>query len=167
MIKQCISCKLNLAISEYHKHPSSKDRLVSKCKICCSKYLKEYRIINSSKLKANKREEYQRNRNRYLERELIRKYGITMNTYNQMLKEQDYKCRISNASESNSSNKGKTRAFDVDHCHETGIVRGLLCGLCNVGLGSFRDNTDLLVTAIHYLNNNKGLKYETIKTNSI
>lgn len=40
----------------------------------------------------------------------------------------------------------------LDHCHKTDTVRGLLCMNCNVGLGFFKDNVDLLVRAIAYLN---------------
>ena len=39
----------------------------------------------------------------------------------------------------------------VDHCHKTNNVRGLLCSECNTGLGKFRDNTELLLKAINYL----------------
>ena len=43
----------------------------------------------------------------------------------------------------------------VDHCHETGKVRGSLCSMCNKGLGSFKDNTESLKEAIKYLEKNK------------
>jgi hypothetical protein len=43
------------------------------------------------------------------------------------------------------------RRFDIDHDHETGVVRGLLCHPCNIGLGGFKDNQDTLFSAIQYL----------------
>lgn len=39
----------------------------------------------------------------------------------------------------------------IDHCHETGYIRGLLCHRCNLGLGSFRDSVELLLSAAAYL----------------
>jgi hypothetical protein len=43
------------------------------------------------------------------------------------------------------------RALAIDHHHESGVIRGLLCGRCNLGLGYFRDRIDLLQSAARYL----------------
>ena len=45
----------------------------------------------------------------------------------------------------------RTKYFDVDHCHESGQVRGLLCTNCNMGLGKFKHNIKWLIAAIEYL----------------
>jgi hypothetical protein len=46
---------------------------------------------------------------------------------------------------------GRKLRLNVDHCHVTGKVRGILCNSCNNGLGRFRDNPDLLLKAADYL----------------
>lgn len=46
---------------------------------------------------------------------------------------------------------GSTQRLCIDHCHNTSVVRGILCSKCNTGLGMFNDNIDALYSAIEYL----------------
>lgn len=73
---------------------------------------------------------------------LKRQYGISLEVYEAMVKEQNNQCAICK------TNKEK---FDVDHDHITGKVRGLLCHYCNVLLGQAFDNPDTLEKAATYL----------------
>lgn len=75
-------------------------------------------------------------------------YGITYDTYEEILKEQDHKCAICKCEVSNK----RVKKFSVDHDHKTGKVRGLLCSKCNSGLGHFNDSQESLLEAIKYLN---------------
>jgi hypothetical protein len=79
-----------------------------------------------------------------LDTRLQREFGITLAEYNQMLVQQNGGCAICNRL------PGKRRVA-VDHDHETGIVRGLLCTQCNQMLGLTRDSVTTLQSAIEYL----------------
>jgi hypothetical protein len=55
-------------------------------------------------------------------------------------------------------NKGKLKRktpWRLDHCHETGEFRGFLCSNCNLGLGKFKDDPEILLNAIAYLQGHK------------
>lgn len=80
------------------------------------------------------------------DRQLRRTYGITLEQYNEMLREQNGRCKICGRKQ---PSRGK--CFPVDHDHKTGAVRGILCYQCNTGLGAFRDNVTILKSAIKYL----------------
>ena len=75
-----------------------------------------------------------------------RYYGITLEEYEILLTKQNNSCAICNAP---TGSNGKR--LSVDHNHQTGEVRGLLCDDCNIGLGKFKDNSNLLAIAINYL----------------
>lgn len=81
---------------------------------------------------------------------LERTYGITAEEYEQILIQQNRVCWICGGTVK--SRRGK---LHVDHNHDTGEVRGLLCINCNRGLGNFRDSIELLKRAIEYLDKGK------------
>ena len=81
---------------------------------------------------------------------LKRNYGITMTDFASMYVFQNGKCAICNNPETTMLH-GKTRDLSVDHCHDTGKIRGLLCNACNHILGEAKDNVKTLLAAAAYL----------------
>lgn len=76
------------------------------------------------------------------------RYGITLETYKQLLHKQGYKCAICGKSP-----KENGKSLGVDHCHKTNLIRGLLCITCNTVLGQLKDDPKLLKKALVYLCN--------------
>jgi hypothetical protein len=75
---------------------------------------------------------------------LLRKYGITNTQFAELLASQQGRCKICRIEENG-------RTWHVDHCHESGVVRGILCDKCNRGLGHFNDSAEVLRRAADYL----------------
>lgn len=71
-----------------------------------------------------------------------------------MLASQQFRCAICKTDE-----PGNNGHWHVDHDHATGDTRDLLCGHCNLGLGHFRDKTEVLAAAIDYLNRHRGITH--------
>ena len=161
--KPCSKCKALLPIEDFHSKPDSSCGLASQCKKC----LKEHRETESYKEAARLRykRSYYKNldktrslkRNNYKlqverkgkdyvkSRSIKNSYKISLDDYNKMLLEQDNKCKTCNISFTDSVKP------NVDHCHSTGRVRGLLCSSCNKALGFVKDNTETLNNLIKYL----------------
>lgn len=70
-----------------------------------------------------------------------RKYGLTPEEYDEMMEKQNGLCAICQ----------KRPAKYVDHCHDTNVVRGILCPGCNTAIGQFEDDLEIINRAIHYL----------------
>lgn len=77
---------------------------------------------------------------------LQKNYGISLAEYNKILKLQGNVCAIC-------KKIPKSKSLAVDHCHKTGLVRGLVCWLCNRAIGVFKDNVARLIAAADYLTN--------------
>lgn len=83
---------------------------------------------------------------RHWGKNLKRLYGITPDDYSRMFADQDGCCKICGAHQSS-----QKRRLYVDHCHETGKVRGLLCHRCNTSISNFECSPELLLRAYEYL----------------
>lgn len=98
------------------------------------------------------REYRKRTQNAHKHYEVKRRYGITLEQYNEMKEAQNNVCLLCGNPETDVDKRtNKVRDLAVDHCHTTHKVRGLLCRGCNQGLGNFKDNTEVLQKAINYL----------------
>lgn len=75
----------------------------------------------------------------------LKQYGLTVEQFEALLAEQGDKCKICRR------DLQQGRKTHIDHCHESGVVRGVLCHSCNVGLGHFRHSPELLKLAAEYL----------------
>ena len=141
-IKVCTKCKQSKTLSEFwQKSEAKKDGTKSYrpvCKECGTKQRLEKYHNEGGKEQQKKR----------AFRALMLSYGISEEIYEQERIKQDYKCLLCGAAE---QDQHHGRLY-VDHCHETGKYRGLLCNQCNLGLGGFRDNVNVLQKAIEYVN---------------
>jgi Fe-S oxidoreductase len=105
---------------------------------CNTNAVKKWRTNNrTSYLK--KRRKYYRTRWRYTRYEKL--HGLSREQYEALLQKQEHKCAICAAKV----------PLDVDHDHQTGKVRGLLCRRCNMGIGFFNDAPDRIAKAAAYL----------------
>jgi|ERR1035437_619559 hypothetical protein len=133
----CTRCATVKPLDEYYPDHRRTDGLMSHCKPCDLTRQKQWRQQDPERYRAGVRIRRRRNA-----------YGLTTEDYLTMLKAQQGVCAICQATQ---SDHGMTDDFLVDHDHRTGKVRGLLCVRCNSGLGHFRDNPELMLAAIAYL----------------
>jgi|11_taG_2_1085331.scaffolds.fasta_scaffold00723_18 hypothetical protein len=104
--------------------------------------LKAYREKNKEKIRAYTK----KYKEKHYANQLKRLYGIGLHEYNLMLTEQKGKCACCGIHQNE-----LTRNFAVDHDHDTGLIRGLLCGNCNTAIGKLGDNIEGLMRALNYL----------------
>lgn len=113
---------------------------------------KDY-LKNKERYLENSKITYQKNKEKLRDLAYQRKFGITIEEYNNLFDLQKGVCKLCNCPETkvNRKSTGLVKRLAVDHCHSSGKVRGLLCQDCNVGLGSFKDNIEVIQKAIEYL----------------
>lgn len=124
---------------------SKEYRLNNKEKV--NKSVMKWRIKNPEKVKEINRRYYSKP-NAYRKADLKKKYGMTLEQYDDILRFQGGKCAICL---SDSSQSKLSKNMFVDHCHKTNTVRGLLCKKCNIALGEMKDDIEILERAIIYL----------------
>ena len=82
-----------------------------------------------------------------IEYQMKKNYGIGFFEYDAMFEKQNGLCAICSSPPPDHHKK----RLNIDHCHKSGQVRGLLCDACNRGIGLLKDSPDLMLKAISYL----------------
>ena len=149
--KSCAPCSIKSGLEKlnneelmkpYRKKEKQKKRLDKWREENPEKYQEQYKNDTS---KQKSREYYHNNKVNVKDTYLQTNYGITLKDYNFLLEKQNEKCKICNSE----CSTGKSLA--VDHNHETGKIRGLLCKNCNTSIGLLKENISVLENAIIYL----------------
>ena len=154
-VKQCIVCGENFNPIQYnHSICSPECQQVRKRQTKRVWSNKNYKSSTKIKNRTNKWREKnkEKNKNNQKNNYYKRIYGITLAEYEELGKSQDWKCAICG------ENLNEKIRSHLDHDHKTGNIRGILCHLCNVGIGHLRDSVHLLEKALVYLKKDRSDK---------
>lgn len=163
--KKCTACGEHKPFSEFYKNKGGKFGLFAKCKPCFLKITKAWHDANKERVAANRAEWRRKNivrvraseralRQKNIEKcrekdrreTLFRTYGITLEQKQSMLAAQGGKCKACG-----SPQPGSKKGWHVDHCHDTGRIRGILCHPCNAAIGNAGESIERLRALIAYL----------------
>lgn len=125
-MKVCSRCGQEKPLDQFHNRRASKDGRSYQCRDCKRSYDRPYYHARKPRWEALRRRA---------------KYGLSEHAYNELNVAQNGRCAIC----------ARAKPLVVDHNHETGEVRGLLCSDCNKALGFFKDEIDTIEASIGYL----------------
>lgn len=136
-LKECRDCKIGKTKEEYYPSKSYSCGFRAECRDCGKKKAKQHPKTPKQNRIAK----------------LKKFYNLTLEEYDEMFKKQGGVCAICKGTQATKHTGvgGINMYLDIDHDHETGEVRGLLCGSCNRGLGQFKDNIENVLNAAIYL----------------
>src|ERR1700761_10093 len=162
VIIECTKClkpkhQCDFFLDKRRKYPAS---IKQPCRLCTSDKVKAQRSINPDRIRLQERESWKRRFDINGEKKrfsamgwrLKYKFGITLADFLAMIEKQEGRCAICQIDvKSLTIGKGRREAACVDHDHETGKIRGVLCHSCNTGIGLLGDSIGILEKAIKYL----------------
>ena len=162
----CPRCSLQKDESEFGKNKLRKSGLDTYCKQCRYEGNKVYRLANAEKVSSYRKNYYVEHqevektkmkdyrekkttstdaRKQQRERRLKKDFGLSLEHYDELLQQQNNVCAIC-------GNPNQTKGpLAVDHNHNTGKIRELLCIRCNMGLGAVNEDISILTAMIEYL----------------
>ena len=159
-MKRCKKCGATKPLSDFYREKGCRDGHRPECKSCNLAARKVWYQANREREIARVKtwqqanpdrvnESHRKRRAAHPDRErdghLRRNFGLSLEEYDAMFADQGGRCAICGQP------PRKGSSLHVDHDHETGEVRGLLCFRCNGGLGQFKEDADRLLAALEYL----------------
>jgi hypothetical protein len=159
--KRCKDCGQVKPLHDFYRAAGTRDGHRNDCKSCNlaakkrrydadpAKYIgmvKRWQQANADRVNANHRKNNARPERKRALRD-GRTFGISADEFDELLEKQGGGCAVCG------KRPERVASLHLDHDHETGGVRGILCLSCNQGIGKFRDDPDLLERAASYLRN--------------
>lgn len=165
-MKACTKCAQVLPSEAFAKQGKKGRRAV--CKPCWNSYVREYKSRNPERERQRNRAYKQADPERYLCSHLRSIHGISLAEYRRMEAEQGGKCAVCRQPETaryKVRGLDKVKSLAVDHCHDTGRIRGLLCANCNTALGLLGEDPDRSRALAEYIefNNDIPLRYARLE----
>ena len=120
-MKQCNTCNKLLPYSEFHRNKKARDGYLARCRECS-----KATMTPEKKFAVH----------------IKHRYGLTVDQWHTMLINQQGRCAICSDTMTDPV---------VDHCHDSGRVRKLLCRLCNIAAGAVKDNPAIAINLANYL----------------
>lgn len=139
----CRKCKEIKEINFFSKKSKSKRGYSYICKKCHNEYSRNTWYKNNSEKQIKSSAKW-KSKNKF--KCLARKYNSTESFISELFQKSNHKCECCGLQDAN---------LNIDHCHTSGIIRGLLCGNCNKALGFVFDNKDTLRNMIKYLSRDR------------
>lgn len=170
-MKVCKTCGLTKALDDFYRAPGMRDGRRNECKTCNLAAKRERYLADPQAAIARVKRWQQENPERYRENQrrirsspagkerqraghLRRKYGITVEQYDELLASQGGRCAICRRE------PRPDISLHLDHDHQSGQLRGILCFRCNNALGDFDDDSTLLRAALGYLGQHQPVEDE-------
>jgi hypothetical protein len=136
-MKHCTRCKELKPLTDFYNNKQTKDKKASQCKSCFKVHEKNWQLNNPESFKASCRK-----------RNLKKKYGLTVEQYDEMFNKQNKRCACCNR---------ETDKLVVDHNHTTGAIRELLCSPCNTALGLLNEDVTVMQNMSNYVRKHNGI----------
>jgi len=144
----CKGCNRELDASEFYwKTQKQTQRVYKHSSFCRGCYQLSRRAYQQSYMKTYSKPEYCPEKR---EESRVKSYGLTLEDYDDLFESQGGGCAICGSKSPKTPRNGR---FCIDHNHETGEIRGLLCAPCNRALGLFGDDPKTINRAVQYLYN--------------
>jgi hypothetical protein len=134
-MKECRTCGQSKELPDFPKDKQAKGGIRATCTACYKERKRIYRLNNKARMR---------------DYHLQATYGLTPLAYKTMYEAQEGCCKICSIKEKHAPNQ----RLCVDHDHDTGAVRGLLCGKCNSAIGLLQDSSEFTIKATTYLQDN-------------
>ncbi len=145
MLKRCSHCKEEKDLKDFGVDNRNKTGYLSECKECRNKRLRESRDEKTLRKRKEIQDKYRRS-SKFSDTSLKRIYGISLKEWQKMFDEQDGCCASCGEHQADLS-----RTLCVDHDHDTGKVRGLVCRQCNLALGLLKDDPEVVAKLLEYI----------------